>query len=847
MLDEYWAYTFADRVFYDTPARLALGERFAAADRAVPSGWRRRERDVWVVLDPDATALPHQGWKVHVSATPDDGERVLDTVWDFCLRHRISFKFLPTPRLLRLINGKYANRAASGKFVAIYPTTEAELHTVLTGLDAELAGTPHARVLSDLRWKDGPLHVRYGGFTRMLLTNAAGNRVPALLDPDGTLVPDRRTPVFHTPPWVPVPDFLARAESRSDFPYRVDSALHFSNAGGVYRATRLADGAEVVLKEARPHAGLDRAGRDAVTRLNHEYAVLRALDGITGVPRAHDLVTAGGHSFLVMDPAPGEVIWTWVARNHPLVTADPTADDLAAFTDRAQALGDRLAALLDEIHARGVVYGDLHPGNVLITEDERISLVDFEVAGSATDPDFEPALGASGFRTARLGRRGTDLDRSALAALRLWLFQAQDRIWELDPAKVDAAITEVARRYPLRPGLAEQWRRDLAPDAGSSVSALAADGKPLEVDLATADLDAACRSIAAAITASATPDRTDRLFPGDIAAFRSAGADFAHGAAGVLWARSITGVGNDPAHLDWLLRAVSDPVALPPGFCTGLHGIAYVLAHLGRDDDAVRLVETAAPMVTAVQAPTLYQGLAGIALNLLRLSHLDPRWADEAELIGKRLLDTRPPTQAGLCHGWSGTALALLRLYEHTGADHWLDAAVAALHRDLDTCVIRPDGTMLAGERTGRALPYLASGTAGVGLVAAEVLRHRADERITASMPAIMAVFRPEFVVESNLFEGRAGLLATAARLRAPRRAVDTHVRNLGWDALSYRGHLAFPGRRQFRLSMDLATGGAGVLLALATARDPDLAFLPFLTTAPDPARATTETGEEVS
>jgi hypothetical protein len=48
--------------------------------------------------------------------------------------------------------------------------------------------------------------------------------------------------------------------------------------------------------------------------------------------------------------------------------------------------------------------------------------------------------------------------------------------------------------------------------------------------------------------------------------------------------------------------------------------------------------------------------------------------------------------------------------------------------------------------------------------------------------------------------------------------AIADHVHRLAWHALPYEGHLAFPGHRLLRLSMDLATGTAGVLLALGAA-----------------------------
>ena len=45
--------------------------------------------------------------------------------------------------------------------------------------------------------------------------------------------------------------------------------------------------------------------------------------------------------------------------------------------------------------------------------------------------------------------------------------------------------------------------------------------------------------LAGAIVASATAERDDRLFPGDIAQFHSGGLNLAHGAAGVLHALAL--------------------------------------------------------------------------------------------------------------------------------------------------------------------------------------------------------------------------------------------------------------------------------------------------------------------
>src|SRR5205085_8769341 len=95
-----------------------------------------------------------------------------------------------------------------------------------------------------------------------------------------------------------------------------------------------------------------------------------------------------------------------------------------------------------------------------------------------------------------------------------------------------------------------------------------------------------------------------------------------------------------------------------------------------------------------------------------------------------------------------------------------------------------------------------------------------------------------EFYIEPGLFYGRAGMLLYLSREHPPGAAaqdpdVGGHVRRLRWHALTFQGHLAFPGEQLMRLSMDLATGTAGVLLALGAALHAKPVQLPFLPALP--------------
>ncbi|MEQ4720125.1 hypothetical protein [Nonomuraea sp. B19D2] len=305
----------------------------------------------------------------------------------------------------------------------------------------------------------------------------------------------------------------------------------------------------------------------------------------------------------------------------------------------------------------------------------------------------------------------------------------------------------------------------------------------------------------------------------------------------MLWALSVTGHGRFPEHERWLLDAVRRSRAERPGFYDGMAGVAYVLDHLGHTAEAAELTGRLLDRAAEPWAMSLFSGLSGIGATLLHFGHLE-----EAQAVAGRLAVAvergepqagKSDVEAGLMRGWSGVALFLIRLHERTGDPAWLDLAVRALHHDLDHCVVTGDGALMVEEKGVRTLPYLDVGSGGIALVIDELLACREDERCADSLPALLIGPSRRFAIQADLFRGQASKIATLARLthRVDRRqTLESHLRDLSWHAIPYRGELAFPGSLGFRLSMDLATGGAGVLLAMSTAAGGP--FLPFFSRA---------------
>ncbi len=836
----YLTYCLPATPFYDVAA--AGADDFPIDDRPLPAGWSMHRDADWTYCAPPQLSLPDQGWKIHVSATPENASHVLDVTREYCTAREIMFKFLRGPSVVLRRNSKYGDRGSSGKFVTVYPADEVQLERILRELGERLDGQPGPYILSDLRWRRGPLYVRYGGFVTRYAADETGAMVPCIVDDSGRPVPDVRGPGFRPPPWIALPSCLADALADraagvlDEFPFRATAALHFSNGGGVYRATDRRTGSTVLLKEARPWAGLDEQGRDAVARLRQEHWALRQLAGLPSIPRLVDHRIGHEHHFLAREFVDGEPLLGLVHRRNPLLgrrRGGPAARE--RYARLALAVMGRVEDALAQLHERGVVFGDLHPNNVLVRADGSVAFIDLETSSEATARQAQ-AIGAPGFR-APAALRGTEVDHYALGCLRLAMFLPLTVLLSWGPGKVDELLDEIAREFPVGPDFADRVRHDLTGRRWSGT--IRPEPRPNDTGWTPTDptdWPVRRRQLVDSLMNVATPRRADRLFPGDVQQFLSpaGGLDLASGAAGVLWTLAELGHAIPEDLADWLDRAVDRAVDLPPGGYDGLAGIALAMLRTGRPDRAREVLARA--LRTGTGEVDLYSGRAGIGLTLLEFDRHRPDEAlvDRAAGIDAALGEADPGGRAGLFRGRTGLALFRLRLHQRTGRADLLVQAQQDVRADLAAM------GWSAQTEPGRGSPWhaatLGGGSAGIALVANEILRYVDDPLLRRAVRDAGRACRAPFFPHAGLFRGRAGAMVALRGLAHGPAADDAlrhHVRRLGWHTAAVDGSVSFCGDHNLRLSADLGSGTAGALLAIESALGGRPVGLPLIGTGP--------------
>ena len=881
------------RWFEDVKRRQPGSAHLAEYRAGMPEGWRLRRQSYWFVADPPGEPELGQGWKLHVSATSQTSAETLRLALPVLRDAGVRFKFLMDPVAMRELNSKSFARSASGKFITVYPRDEESFLGVAEGLAEALRGFDGPYVLTDRRYPGSRVvSYRYGGFTRQTRLHAIGLRELLITTPDGTRVPDDRSPVWTVPEWAtdPVTGERAPLKAVDDTSivdaqpektpeqqpkpllagrYEVDSALLFSNRGGIYRAIDTVTGADVVLREARPGVEIGPVGIDAVTLLRHEHDLLTELadTGLFVQPLA--FFKEWKHSYLVEELVEGIHLGMVTTTQNPLYELDMTPARLEDYYQRLQRLWVQIADAIAVCHERGIILGDLSPTNVMVTPDDLVCIIDLESAFHE-GVDQGAGLSTPGMVTRRAmaakhGDRRTDYYAlGGLILATVLACQQNDVVDHAVPMRLLAAVAaDLALPAELVSLITDLYDEDAAlPDPAALHQRIAdipfgtAWRQPPPLAHRTtpeparsADLHGRIAEVLDGVVdylgGTADLTREDRLFPADVLVFETNPLSLAHGAYGCLYALHSLGREVPDTFLSWALGRSTSHEAMPPGLYYGSAGAAWALSALGHRELSVKVLREAGEHPLLHTEPGVLTGAAGHGMACLRLwrdSGL-PEFLDRARDIGARLAatarwedggahwaDSTDRVPVGYGYGAAGVAMFLLALHRATGDAGTLALGRSALDFDLSSGIHSASGVLsfpsfVQGDAPLVRRHYWDEGTAGVLTTLLRYWDATGDDRLREQVDRLLPDVRRKYTTFPQLFHGISGIgnavLDAYEFLGDPELLGDAEriAEAVLCSAVRRPEGIVFPGEQTLRESCDLASGSAGVVLFLDRVR----------------------------
>ena len=558
------------------------------------------------------------------------------------MREAVPFKVAANLGCLGELNDGVGGLGQVGKFITIYPEDDAQAVRLAEELDRALVGLPGPRIPSDRPLHPESLvHYRYGGFRDLAFTDDLGQSVPAIRDPDGNLVADRRPPAFEPPTWASDPFEAAGLMRRAPEPtsplfagrFLILSVLHQAAKGGVYLAldSEAKPPRVCVLKEGRRHLGVEHSGSDVQDRLRHQYHLMRQLRDDPAFPEAYDLLDSESNAYLAMEYVEGESLQS-------LVAAKQLRGYLSS-SEEVAALGSGIADALARLHQCGWILRDLTPSNIIVSDTGRVHLIDLELAHELGDPSRPYGWGTLGYVSPQ---------------------QASRR----PPAVADDVYAFGATLYFLGTGSQSAFVGDEGHGLQRALELLNPGLSPHIVRLVTDCLD---------------PKPANR--PRDMGAIAARLAGYAHATVDPM-DRPQTGKppeGERSRGYLALARGLGD--SLLAAAERGTQGVCW--ASTGMSGDRYAGARHLTPKRS--HSPDLHNGVAGIALFLAELGAVsgDERYIVAADDAGRWLTDhcrSRSAMLPGLHFGAAGVAAALCQLAEVTGnAEHLLAASNIAM------------------------------------------------------------------------------------------------------------------------------------------------------------------------
>lgn len=310
--------------------------------------------------------LPHQGWKIHVSAMDDNYQIILNHVAYLAEKIDFSFKFASSPKLIKELLDVHGARESGGKLITIYPKNQTHCLFLLKVLSNLLGGFNSSCVLSDKQFgKTNNISYRYGVFE---------SKTSKSLLFEGKSYEDKRLPYFCLPPFIKKDPFekYVHVNKSADYHWKklhINGAYRFTLGGGIYYGTY--EDKDIVLKEGRFGVGIK--SDQAIAKRKNERQILNVLRE-EHFPKVLGEFTAQDNYYLIMQKIDGVTYYEYFATIGPVIIEKKMVEK--SMTDFVEIIKN-VVSMVSYAHKKGIILRDINSANVLVNKrSKKVYFVD---------------------------------------------------------------------------------------------------------------------------------------------------------------------------------------------------------------------------------------------------------------------------------------------------------------------------------------------------------------------------------------------------------------------------------------------------------------------------------------
>lgn len=319
------------------------------------------------------------GFKVHVSATYQNYQYILDTIRPYLEKHKIPYKFVENEEDIYKTLSVFEIAGEVGKMVTIYPHP-LYLITILEDLYELLPKDEDGvYILSDRPYKDSKLlFYRFGVFQQS--TQTYQNGLPTMTNSNGEQWQDFPKSYFDLPSWIE--DIQEPQVSQPSYlgdTYQVNSILHQSGGGNVYLGNNKKYLTPITLKEVRPYVlSFPNVEKKELRSREYELSCRLKEEGVKSVIVPIEKVDEWINTYYIYHYVQGKSL-TDYSKEYGInaYSRKHTTKNLRLFKKFLNIVHSLCQTIL-YLHDNQLVLNDIHPDNFVIDREENFHFIDLE-------------------------------------------------------------------------------------------------------------------------------------------------------------------------------------------------------------------------------------------------------------------------------------------------------------------------------------------------------------------------------------------------------------------------------------------------------------------------------------